>query len=303
MSNFCLGGGIAVLQVDNTDCSCVSITSITNNGNGTFTITLSNGQATTLTIPQGESGTIAMQVANGYIQYSSNGGPWVNLVSLAQITGPAGANGANGVAVLYNDLSVVNNGAVTGTKVALKTFALQPNTLVANGAELRIRFQIEQLQTSNIQVFFSIANLVVGYAINIVDGTPPNVINGTTGSVDELHYEITISRTGSASGFYETTLKQISGNIVTKTIETIPVAIAPDFTVANVLSVTVISDVASSVNCRQLEILDYQFGNSTSSAIAIGGAYLNDAFAAAGGIAIGSYYINSATGAITQRLS
>lgn len=82
----CIGGTVASLQVVNTDCSCISISSITWNSQGTqFTITLNNGQSITSPVIQGAEGAtpvIAFRVSGTMLQYNVDGGAWNNLIDL-----------------------------------------------------------------------------------------------------------------------------------------------------------------------------------------------------------------------------
>lgn len=105
MATNCLGGTGATLQVVNTDCGCVSISSISQAQNGlTFTITLDNGQSITLTLPTAPPADAIVpefRASGTLLQYSVDGGTtWTTIYDLAD---------ADGVTILYNEFS----GAVT----------------------------------------------------------------------------------------------------------------------------------------------------------------------------------------------
>lgn len=91
MANNCNGGLVATLNVNNTDCACISIASITWNPAGTqFTITLSNGQSITSPVLTGATGaapTISFRVSGTTLQYSINSGTsWVSIYDLSALT-------------------------------------------------------------------------------------------------------------------------------------------------------------------------------------------------------------------------
>lgn len=89
MAENCLGGQVSLLNVQNTDCSCVSISSITWNAAGTqFTITLSNGQSLTSPVLTGATGgapTVTFRVLGTVLQYNVNGGSWTSIYDFANV--------------------------------------------------------------------------------------------------------------------------------------------------------------------------------------------------------------------------
>jgi hypothetical protein len=312
----CLGGGIAVLQVDNTDCSCVSITSIVNNGNGTFTINLSNGQATTLTIPAGASGTIAMRVAGGYIQYSSNGGSWINLISIASITGPTGEPGANGSALIWSDatdgstgLTYATTGSFTTIKSGATNFNIPNSNLVTVGDCLKVYATVTSSDNtaslSSAQLVFNSTQLgAYGNGAGLFQpGTAErwlveSVMTLTDATAGAQKVRVETTWTGflndSAGGY-----SQVQKLTIIQDLSSL------NFNAANQnFYLQVDQTVASTLIAKEWRCEVYHINNQTPvTVLAIGGQFANDALAAAGGIPVGGYYINSATGSITQRLS
>lgn len=127
----CIGGTIPSLQVQNTDCTCVSIQSITwNQAGNRFTITLNNGQSITspiLTGPAGSQPTIEFRVSGSILQYSVDGGSWINLYDLAQNAGSY---------ILANDFPNASTGGTTWE--ALNTYQIAAGQLSTNGSQLTI---------------------------------------------------------------------------------------------------------------------------------------------------------------------
>ncbi len=228
----CVGGNNAILEIINNDCNCVGIASVTDNRpqSNTFTIVYTNGQSQSFPFLQGNTGP-----AGGI-------GP----------VGPAGQNGSNGAAILYNDLTVTNNGSSTSL-TTLKSYSVGANLLSVNGSEVRFRVQYEDLNGDATIV----TNISFGGIQLASDTITP------TDSISDFHYDITIVRTGPAAGFAIVTSKTMNGNVVVKQHETAPFAITPIFSSTNNIVVAVTADIASSVNSRQLEVVYYQFGTIT----------------------------------------
>jgi len=108
MSDTCGGGKVTLLQCADTGSTCVGIKSIVNNGDGTTTITLTNGNSTTYE-SQGEKGD----------------------------TGATGAAGATEDAVLWND--VTDSTTATNAQETLKTFPMAAGQMSTDGDILSIR--------------------------------------------------------------------------------------------------------------------------------------------------------------------
>lgn len=88
----CSGGQITQLQVNNVDCSCVSISTIAWNTAGTqFTITLSNGQSITSPVLTGSTGpapTVSFRVVGTALQYSVDAGAnWTAIYDFSALAG------------------------------------------------------------------------------------------------------------------------------------------------------------------------------------------------------------------------
>lgn len=136
MADNCTGGQISSLQINNTDCSCVSIASITWNPAGTqFTITLNNGQSITSPVLTGATGpapTISFRVSGTTLQYSINAGTsWVSIYDLSSILdGGAITNQFPSLSTLGTAFeSLISNAAGTPRT----PFSLPANTLKTNG--------------------------------------------------------------------------------------------------------------------------------------------------------------------------
>lgn len=128
----CTGGEITSLQVNNTDCSCVSISRITWNSAGTqFTIVLSNGQSLTSPVLTGATGsapTVVFRVLGTELQYSVNGAAYISIYDF---------DSSPSTFVLYNP-QVTHN--TTGTALeTLDSYTLPAGTLASDGSYIKVR--------------------------------------------------------------------------------------------------------------------------------------------------------------------
>lgn len=182
-TNNCLGGQISTLQVQNLDCSCVSIKSITWNPAGTqFTITLTNGQSITSPVLTGATGsapTVVFRVLGTVLQYNVNSAGWVDLYDFSDLI----------EGVLYNDIS---NSATIGTSLEiLKTYTLPANKLSTNGSYLVVRAEFTTTTTNKtpsadkfVNIYFNNANLI---GLNAI-------VLGFNAQYDKLYLDLRISR-------------------------------------------------------------------------------------------------------------
>ena len=136
----CIGGTIPSLQVINSDCSCISIQSITwNNAGNQFTITLNNGQSITSPVLIGAEGAtpvIAFRVSGSILQYNVDGGAWISLYDLAQLTGSS---------VLEN---LLTNSATAGTAwETLKSYKIPAGQLSTDKDFVHIRAKFRSAGT------------------------------------------------------------------------------------------------------------------------------------------------------------
>lgn len=171
MPDNCLGGQTSTLNVENTDCSCVSIASITWNAAGTqFTITLNNGQSITSPVLTGATGpapTISFRVSGTTLQYSINGGTsWVSIYDLSALTGSG---------LIWSDAT---NGstAVTGAYTTIKTgttdYTNASKNLVAVGDAIKVCATIlstSLTSNSGIRILFNATEIGatgIGFALN-----------------------------------------------------------------------------------------------------------------------------------------
>lgn len=177
----CIGGTVASLQVVNTDCSCISISSITWNSQGTqFTITLNNGQSITSPVIQGAEGAtpvIAFRVSGTMLQYNVDGGAWNNLIDLDTLV--------QGKNIISNELESV--GTTTSNWETLGTtstdYTNDSKNLSSDGDTLKITGR---------------------FVSSVANGNTRFRLNGTTlfglfnhgfyGSITAIEYEITIGR-------------------------------------------------------------------------------------------------------------
>lgn len=145
MPTNCTGGQISTLQVNNTDCECVSISQISVNPAGTqVTITLTNGQSLTFTIPTGPAGetiTPEFRVSGTYLQYSiDEGANWINLYDFTELQ--------SGL-VLENSIS---NSATAGTTwETLKTYTIPAGKLSSDKDYVHIRARFKSSGTIQAQ--------------------------------------------------------------------------------------------------------------------------------------------------------
>lgn len=136
----CSGGQITQLQVNNVDCSCVSISTIAWNTAGTqFTITLSNGQSITSPVLTGSTGpapTVSFRVVGTDLQYSVNGGTtWTAIYDFSALAGGGVlANQFPALATLTTNFESL--------LVARTPYVLAAGTLNTDGDELNGYFEI-----------------------------------------------------------------------------------------------------------------------------------------------------------------
>lgn len=301
----CVGGNPAILQVVNTDCSCISIARIVNNQptQNSFTIFLSNGQSITLPLIQGVSGTIAMQVDGGYIQYSANGGAWINLIALSAITGPTGANGTS---IIFGDAINRTTGATTGATVQYISVPLPANTFAMQGSTVEFDIIYTASPLNNTTAGLIITDGVNNFSPTFAFGVgiaqvrlKGKIMRSNTSAADATTNTVQIEMTadfytldGNDNYVYNSQLK-LSQRQITGLNFANPMSIIPTGTVAVGANNPLVEEFLL-VTVNQVSV--------ATSAPTIYGNYANDAAAAAAGVPIGGYYINSATGAITQRL-
>ena len=97
----------------------VSIVSAAVNPEGYLILTLSNSQTINAGIVKGQDGTngkdACLRISDGYIQWQLNGETiWNNLIALADLTGPVGASGNDGIGIL--SISISDNGELIITQ-------------------------------------------------------------------------------------------------------------------------------------------------------------------------------------------
>lgn len=210
----------------------------------------------------------------------------------AGIPGAPGSDGSNGVAILHNDLTTTNNGSVVGSVTPLKSYSLSANTLVTNGSKITIASYIENGDVVDLGVQISIGGLV------LVDQLSPAILP-SSGSIQNVYYELSITKTGTGTAcwalYYETT----AGNNVIKSYRTLTnIPISVDWTILNSIVVSGKTASASAALCRQLEVDFYQFGTGVVLPT-IYGTYPNPTAAIAANVPVGGTYITTATGAYT----
>ena len=182
MADNCLGGQISTLQVQNLDCTCISISSITWNAAGTqFTITLSNGQSITSPVLTGATGpapTISFRVSGTTLQYSVNGGTsWTSLIDLTTLV--------DGKNIITNELE--DAGTSSSSWETLGTtqtdYTNSSKNLSADGDMLKItgRF-ISSVADGNTRLRLNGSSLLGGVNYGFVNG------------IAAIEYEITIGR-------------------------------------------------------------------------------------------------------------
>lgn len=116
MADKCTGGGRTLIEVVQPgDCTtCVGIKRFVNNGNGTITVVLTNGQSFT---------------------YTS--------VGTAGATGPKGDTGDTGVVMFHNKYPASQTAGLTGLFEVLDTTELPANALAAAGDQCIIRAMVQ----------------------------------------------------------------------------------------------------------------------------------------------------------------
>lgn len=195
----CTGGQTASLQVQNLDCSCVSISSITWNQAGTqFTITLNNGQSITSPVLTGPAGTPIVpefRASGTMLQYSVDGGTtWIDLYDLAALMD----------GILYNNYA---NASTSGTTwQTLDTYTLPAATLATDGDELLIE------ATFTTSSWTSSAQLArVQFGGNTLN-TPLNA-GFYASNVDKIVFSLRLSRISNTQVAYQLTISFVGATI------------------------------------------------------------------------------------------
>ena len=254
------GKGVVANQLQSCpDISAVGIQSITQSANDLYLyITLTNGQTTTYTLPVapplpilygtgapanslGAVGQTYIDTASGNV-YLKGATTWTLELN---IIGPQGPSGAS---ILYNDVTNTNNGNVINTLTPLKSYTLGANTLSSDGSKLVIRSYIENQDVNDLGVQILIAGVI------LVDNVTPPVLP-STGSVTDVAYEVSVTRTSSGAGVVGFSYRTMNGNNVVHQYQTIPNSpFAINWANANAITVEAITPTVNAALCRQLEV-------------------------------------------------
>lgn len=244
MADKCVGGTRSILEVEQTgDCTeCVGIASFVNNGDGTSTITLTNGQSYSFQ-STGAAGATGATGATGAAGAVGPVGP----------TGPSGATNGNALLMSWiTPTKYLNTGGV-GFE-SMQNYSLAGNRVSTAQDEIKIHAVID-----------------CDYTITPVVPTAPgserqcSIFFGATdllalapaqmkaGNIHKIEIDVSITRLSANTASYEATVKYykdfiLFGNYVgglnpdvfKQEIQNL----APDWTIANLLSVQVESPIA-----------------------------------------------------------
>jgi len=248
--------------------------------------------------PAGQNGlTPIFQFAGGWLQYKYTTGtqPWTNLYQPpAGVPGPAGANGSNGAAILWNDFT--NSVNTLTTPQPVKTYQLAGNTVVGIGSQILIFTRAEIIQANIMTATVTFGGLTLATA----------TLNLNTGQNPEVYFEISVANTGVGLGevVFKIYTLDAGGGVMHQVISE-PTGIAPDWTVNNNIQLVITADSTTAPGgavCKQLTVKLEQIG-VPGAGLAPAGIYANDADAAANGVPLNGWYTTAGNGYLTQRLT
>lgn len=139
----------------------------------------------------GGAGTIDMRVADGYIQYSNDGGAtWENLIAIADLKGADGKDGTNGKNGVTPDIQI---GTVTTLPAGSEATASMGGTAAQPTLNLGIP---KGGDGDNANVTKDAVVGALGFTPIGADDVPVKSVNGATGEVKSVFY-VTVTPTGS----------------------------------------------------------------------------------------------------------
>lgn len=142
----------------------------------------------------GGAGTIDMRVADGYIQYSNDGGAtWENLIAIADLKGADGKDGTNGKNGVTPDIQI---GTVTTLPAGSEATASMGGTAAQPTLNLGIP---KGANGDNAKVTKDAVVGALGFTPISADDVPVKSVNGATGEVKSTFYVTVTQEDGNSA--------------------------------------------------------------------------------------------------------